>query len=96
MLIYIHKSLKCNLRNDLCVRDNDKENLTIEISRKSDKNVLLSCCYRPPNDDSENLSTFLQNNIKEKPVSEKEISYLIDGFNMNCLKYHENAKTKYF
>ena len=60
------------------------------------KNILLSCCYRPHNDDSENLSTFLQNNIIEKSVSKKKISYLIGDFNMNCLKYHENAKTKYF
>ena len=44
VLIYIHKRLKCNLRNDLCVSDKDKEILTIEISRENDKNILLSCC----------------------------------------------------
>ena len=96
VLIYIHKRLNCNLRNDLCVSDKDKEILTIETSRENDKNILLSCCYRPPNGDSENLSTFLQNNIIEKSVSEKKIGYIIGDFNMNCLKYHENAKTKYF
>ena len=63
-----------NLRNDLCVSDKDKEILTIEISRENDKNILLSCCYRPPNGDSENLSTFLQNSIIEKSVSEKKSS----------------------
>ena len=96
VLIYIHKSLKCNLHNDLCVSDKDKEILTIEISRENDKNILLSCCCRPPNGDSENLSAFLQNNIIEKSISEKKISYMIGDFNMNCLKYNENAKTKYF
>ena len=96
VLIFIHKRLNCNLRNDLCVSDKDKEILTIEISRENDKNTLLSCCYRPPNDDSENLSTFLQNSIIEKSVSENKIGYMIGDFNMNCLKYHENAKTKYF
>ena len=59
VLIYILKSLTCNLRNDLCVSDKDKEILTIEISRENDKNILLSCCYRPPNSDSENLNGFL-------------------------------------
>ena len=73
----------------------DKEILTIEISRENDKNILLSC-YRPPNGDSENLSTFLQNKIIEKSVSEKKISHIIGDFNRNCLKYHENAKTKHF
>ena len=96
MLIYIRKSLKCNLRNDLCVSDKDKQILTIEISRENDRNILLSCCYKPRNGDSENLSTFLQNIIIEKSVSEKKSSYMIGDLNMNCLKYHENAKTKYF
>ena len=50
----------------------------------------------PPNGDIENLSTFLQNKIIEKSVSEKTISYTIVDFNMNCLKYRENSKTKYF
>ena len=67
-LIYIHKSLKCNLRNDLCVSDKDKEILNIEISRENDKNILLSCCYRPLDGNNKNLSTFLQNNIIEKCV----------------------------
>ena len=58
VLIYIHKSLACNLRNDLCVSYKDKEILTIEISRKN-KNILLICCYRSPSGDSENLSAFL-------------------------------------
>ena len=96
VLIYIYKRLKCNLHNDLCVSDKDKEILTIEVARKNYKNILLSCCYRPPNGDSENLSTFLQNNIIEKSVSEKKISYMIGDFNMNCLKCHDNGNTKYF
>ena len=58
VLIYIHNSLKCNLCNDLCVSDNYKEILIIEISRENDQNILLRCCYRPVNDDSENLSKF--------------------------------------
>ena len=64
VLIYIHKSLEYNLRNDLCVSDKEKEILTIEISRKNDENILLSCCYGPPSGDSENLSAFLQNHGK--------------------------------
>ena len=81
--------------NDLCVSDKDKEIPTIEILRENDKNIFLSCCYRPPNGNSGNLSTFLQNNIIDKSLSEKIISYMIGDFNMNRLKYHENAETKY-
>ena len=77
--------------------DKDKEIITSEISRENDKNLLPSCCYRPPNGDSENLSGFLQNKIIEKSVSEKKISCIIGNISMiNCLKYHEKAKTKHF
>ena len=69
VLIYIHKSLTCNLRHDLCVSDKDKEIVTIQISKENDKNIILSRCCRPPNGDSENLSGFLQNKIIEKSVS---------------------------
>ena len=96
MLIYVHRNLRCNLRNDLYVADKDKKTITVEISRKNDKSILLSCCYKTLNGDNENLIGFLQNKIKEKSVSEKKISYIIGDFNMNCLKYHENAKTKHF
>ena len=73
-LIYIHKSLTCNLRNDLCVSDKDKEILTIEISKENVGNVLRMSpsCFRSPNGDSENPSAFLQCKIIEKPVSEKK------------------------
>ena len=39
MLIYIHGNLTCNLRNDLCVSDKDKEILKIKIPGKNDKNI---------------------------------------------------------
>ena len=45
-----------------------------------------SSMRRPPISESVNLSTFLQNNIIEKSVSEKKISYMMGDFNMNCLK----------
>ena len=95
VLIYIHKSLAYNLRNDLYVSDKQKEILTIEISRENDKNILLSCYYMPPCGDSENLCAFLQNKIIEKSVSEKKMSYIIGDSKMNCLKYHENDETKH-
>ena len=96
VLFCIHKSQAYNLRNDLCVSDKDKEILTIEISKENDENILLSCCYRPPCGDSENLSVFLQKKIIENSVSEKKMSYTTGDFNMNCLKYHENTKAKHF
>ena len=37
VLICIHKSLTCNLHNNLCFSDKDKEILTIEILTENDK-----------------------------------------------------------
>ena len=62
LLIYIHKSLTCTLRNHLCCSNKDKEILTIEILRENDKKILLSCCYRPPNGDSETRLCFRKEN----------------------------------
>ena len=90
VLIYILKSVTCNLRNDLRVSDKDSQILTIEISRENDKNILLSCCYRPFNDDSENLSAILQNKII---VSEKKISYMIGDFNITTKMLKQNPFT---
>ena len=91
VLIYIHQILTCNLNLDLCASDKDKEILTIDKYRHR------SCCYRPPNGDSENVRVFLQNRIIDKSVSEKKFNYIIGNFTMNCLRYlDENAKTKHF
>ena len=67
--------------------------LLLKVLGKMIKDFLLSCCCRPPNC---GLSGFLQNKIKEKFVLEKKISYIIGDFNMNCLKYHKNTKTRQF
>ena len=45
--------MKCNLRNDVCVSDKDKEILTFEISSEKDKNIVLSYCYGSSNGHSE-------------------------------------------
>ena len=47
---------------------------------ENDKNILLSCCYRPPSGDSESLSAFLLNKIIEKSISEKKKELHNKGF----------------
>ena len=41
-------------RKNLSLSDKDKEILTIEIISKEGKNILLSCCYKPPKGIMEN------------------------------------------
>ena len=47
------------IRKDLSISDKDKEILTIEDISKESKNMLLSCCYRPPKGITENLTHYL-------------------------------------
>ena len=47
------------IRKDLSISDKDKEILTIEIISKESKNMLISCCYRPPKGITENLTAYL-------------------------------------
>ena len=42
------------------------------------------------------LTGFYKTKSIEKSVSEKKNSYIIGDFNMNYLKYHQNAKAKHF
>ena len=66
------------------------------ISREKDKKIFLSCCYRQPNGDRENLDVLFQNKIIEKSISKKKNTYIKGDFNMNCLKHRKNFKTEHF
>ena len=52
--------------------------------------------YRPPNDDSENISAFLQTKSSKKDFQKKKKSFVLGNFNMSCLKRYKNTKTKHF
>jgi hypothetical protein len=95
VLIYVHENFEYCVRNELSVSDRDKEIVTIEITNNKTKNILLSCCYRPPDGVSENLSMFLQQIIK-KGINEKKENYLIGDLNMNCFQYNDDNKIKNF
>nr|XP_047129346.1 uncharacterized protein LOC105846764 [Hydra vulgaris] len=48
VLFYIKENLAYNILSDMSVSDDNIEILTVEIINKKSKNILLSCCYRPP------------------------------------------------
>ncbi|XP_065685038.1 uncharacterized protein LOC136097048 [Hydra vulgaris] len=96
VLIYVKEHIAHNIRNDMRVSDGDKEIVTIEILNNKKNNILLSCCYRPPDGASENLSFFLLQNIIHKGSKENKITFIIGDFNMNCLIYNKDKKIKSF
>ncbi|XP_065651287.1 uncharacterized protein LOC136079476 [Hydra vulgaris] len=83
-------------RPDMSISDADKEVLTIEILAKKTKNILLSCCYRPPSGEINSFKSFLITDIITKCTIEKKLNYIIGDINLDALKYHVNSKINSF
>ena len=81
------------IRKDLSISDKDKEILTIEAISKESKNILLSCCYRPPKGITENLTACLTSIFQEVQNEKKE---RFGDFNLNCFNYNEDSSIKHF
>ena len=50
VLMYIRNDLSYKIQNDLCIADGDREILIIEFLTKSMKIIIVSCCYKPLDD----------------------------------------------
>ena len=73
ILISVKTDLMYKIRKDLFNSDKDREILTIEIASKESKNMLFSCCYRPPNGITENLITYLTSIFQGVPNEKKKV-----------------------
>ena len=90
ILIYAKTNLMYKIRKDLSISDKDKEILTIEIISKESKNVLSSCCYRPPKGITENLTAYLYSTF-QGAQNQKRKSFITGHFNLNCLNHNEDS-----
>ena len=75
------------IRKDLSISDKDKEILTVEITSKESKNMLISCCYRPPKGKTENLTAYPASIFQGVQNENKKI-FIIGDFNLNCFNYN--------
>ena len=48
LVLYIHKTITFNALEKLSNNNGHIESLSVEIIRKNQKNIILSCIYRPP------------------------------------------------
>ncbi|XP_065658046.1 uncharacterized protein LOC136082563 [Hydra vulgaris] len=96
VLIYIKENMCFIIRPDMSISDDNIEVLTIEIKTGNSKNILLSCCYRPPSSKTESFASFLCNDILKKGLKGKKFNYLIGDVNLNCFEYHTNNNIKKF
>ena len=83
------------IRKDLSISDKNKEILTIVITSKESKNMLISCCYRPPKGKTENLTAYPASIFQGVQNENKKI-FIIGDFNLNCFNYNEDSNVRHF
>ena len=95
ILIYLKNDIKFKIIEDLSVSDGDNECVTVEIENKNSKNLLITCCYRPPSGAIKGLNSYLEN-IFKKANTENKLCFVVGDFNLNCLDYNENLEIRTF
>ena len=69
--------------------------LTIELLAKSMKNIMVSCCYKPPDGNWKNQCDHLQK-ILTNATKENKIYFVTGDFNLNCLEFHQSSEIRHF
>ena len=93
--MYIWNDLSYKIRNDLCTSDGDTEILIIELLTKSMKNIIVSCCYKPPDSNWKNHCDHLQK-ILTNATMENKLYFVTGDFNLNCLEFHQSCEIRQF
>ena len=91
ILIYVKNHIKFNIMKDRSVSDGDSECVAVEIENKNSKNLIITCCYRPPSCAIKGLNSFLENVFK-KTNAENKLCFVAGDFNLNCLDYNKNLE----
>ncbi|XP_065658943.1 uncharacterized protein LOC136083470 [Hydra vulgaris] len=88
LIIYVKENLRYFVRHDMSISDVNIEVLTIEILSNKTKNIVISCCYRPPTGEINTFSSFLHDDIVNKINHEKKLLYILGDLNLNWFEYH--------
>ena len=91
--MYVRNDLTYKNQNDLCISDGDREIFTIELVTKSMKNIIVSCCYKPPNGNWKNHCDHLQK-ILTNATKENKLYFVTGDFNLNCLEFHQSSEIR--
>ena len=78
-----------NYFNDL--DSNNFDSVTVEKEIKNSKNLIITCCYRPPGGAIKGLNSFLGNVFKKANTGNK-LCFVAGDFNLNCSDYNKNLE----
>ena len=95
LVLYLHKPITFNALEKLSNNNEHIESLSVEIIRKNQMNIVLSCIYRPPSGNPNIFTTKIKalterNKQKQKPL------VLITDLNLNSFDYATNNHVQYF
>ena len=91
--MYIHKSLKFNLRDYIDIFNESVETLSIEILNKKSRNIVITAAYRPPKGNSKLFKDFCKD-LLDKQETAIKAAFLVGDFNLNALDYDTNEVVK--
>ena len=93
--MYIHKSLKFNLRDYIDIFNESVETLSIEILNKKSRNIVNTAAYHPPKGNNKLSKDFCKDFLNKQEMSNKA-AFLWGYFNLNALDYDTNKVVKNF
>ena len=93
--IYVHKSFKFGVRDDIDMFNESVETLSIEILNKKSRNIIITAAYRPPRGNNKIFKDFCKDFLHKQKISNK-IAFLLGDFNLNALDYDNNEVVKNF
>ena len=95
MVLYIHATITFNALEKLSINNEYIESLSVEIIRKNQKNIILSCIYRPPRGDPHIFPSKVKELIERNKQKQKPL-ILIGDLNLNSLDYAKNNHVQNF
>ena len=91
----MHQTITFNALEKLNNKNEHIESLALEIIRKSQKSIVLSCIYRPPRGDP-NIFTHKIKALAERNKQNQKPLVLIGDLNLNSLDYTTNNHVQNF
>lgn len=93
--IFVNDCIDFSSRKDLWMANPAIENVSIEINRELDKNIVVTCIYRPPD---ACFPTFMNeiNTHLEKLRNSDKIIFIGGDFNLDLLSYNTDNQTTQF
>ena len=91
----MHKTITFNALEKLSNNNEHIESLSVEIIRKNQKNIILSCIYRPPRGNPHIFTSKIKE-LVERNNQKQKLLILIGDLNLKSLDYATNNHVQNF